>query len=348
MPAIEAELRLNFLPEHGLRPRRFLDELYRIVSRHPDYNRGAEPDFAPATPWWQVARHLLETFRRLVPEEFNLRLIHDDKGLNLQLYYQIDTEYQCYLADVAFLPHLKGRYRPLHDLTVSFLALLVERTAIGDWYQYLEQGIFHEWLSEQDHEEPEQDRKNILQYYSDPKGVPTLYHNLLHSKTERPRSTEELARRLKRLRSKDYPAPIQLLVEAIRDCLPVLDEPGISLAELAFPLSEEDIDQGGGWPVEPDEAIALVWNDHRILHLDEMRENHHYHIESQSNEYGFHPLGAIIDCRADEPYTIEKRLTEPFFKILSFLNRLDECGLEIKRHFHVAEGERRPETNTTI
>lgn len=331
-----------------MQPRRFLDELYRIVSRHPGYEAAQEPDLSPRTPWWQVGAHLITAFRRLVDPQFDLRITHDgERGLALQLHYAVETRYDFYLADVSFLPHLRRRYRPLHDLTVSFLATLLRRTAIGDWSQYLDQGIYHDWLSESDGEEsPDHDRKRILSYYGKKDGPPARYHDLLHP--GQVDTTDELARRLDRLRPARYPAPLRRLAAALRETLPLLDAPGssaegygpqadISLADIAYPLSQEELDERGSYPVQPDEYISLVWNDHRTLATDDMQANHHYHIESTGNEYGLWPLGGVIACRPDEPYEIRKRDHEAFDGILEFLCRLAEYGQEIKQLFGVTD-----------
>jgi len=337
IPAIETALRFEFLPEHGLRPRRFLDELYRIVSRHPGYDAAREPDLSPATPWWRVAAHLLVTFRRLTDPRFDLRIIHEEeKGVSLQLHYAIETRYDYYLADVSFLPHLRQHHRPLHDLTVRFLATLLRRTAIGDWREYLEQGIYHDWLSETDDEErSDRDRRALLSYYGKKEGLPSRYHDLLHP--ERIETPEELVRRLDRLRPGGYPAPLRSLMETMRDTLPLLDAADISLAALAYPLTQEELDEQGSYPVQPDEYIALVWNDHRTLTVDDIQQNHHYHIESTGNEYGLWPLGGVLICRPDEPYEIRKRDLDAFNGILESLCRFTEGGQEIKKLFGVTD-----------
>lgn len=279
---------------------------------------------------------LLTAFRQLVDPRFGLRLSHDpEKGLSLQLHYTIETRYDYYLADLSFLPYLRRGHRPLHDLTVSFLATLLHKTNIGDWSQYLEQGIYNDWLSEQDHEEPERDRAQLLSYYTDPKGLPARYYALLHP--ERHETPDELARHLERLRSGAYPAPLQRLTAALRETLPLLDAFDISLADIAYPLSEKELDEQGGYPVQPDEYISLVWNDHRTLLIDDMQQNHQYHIEGTANEYGFWPLGGVIVCRPDEPYEVRKRDHEAFDGILEFLCRLQEVSGEIKQLFGIVE-----------
>jgi len=307
------------------------------VSRHPGYNAAQEPDLSPATPWWRVGAHLLTAFRRLVAPRFDLRIVHDgEQGLALQLHYAVETRYDFYLADVSFLPHLRRRHRPLHDLTVSFLATLLRRTAIGDWREYLEQGVYHDWLSETEgEEETEHDRRRTLSYYGKKDGPPARYHDLLHP--VQVETTDELARRLDRLRPARYPAPLRRLAAALRDTLPLLDASDISLADLAYPLTQEELDERGSYPVQPDEYISLVWNDHRTLMVDDMQRNHHYHIESTGNEYGLWPLGGVITCRPDLPCEIRERDHAAFDGILEFLCRLAEYGQEIKQLFGVTD-----------
>ena len=307
------------------------------MSRHPGYDAAQEPDLSPATPWWRVAGLLITAFRRLVDSRFDLRMIHEkETGLSLQLHYAIDTHFDYYLADVSFLPHLRRRHRPLHDLTVRFLATLLRRTAIGDWSQYLPEGVYHDWLSEADDEErSDRDRRALLSYYGRKEGLPARYYDLLHP--ERIETTGELACRLDRLRPGSYPAPLRSLVEAMRDTLPLLDADDLSLADLAYPLTQEELDERGSYPVQPDEYISLVWNDHRTLMVDDMQRNHHYHIESTGNEYGLWPLGGVITCRPDLPCEIRERDHAAFDGILEFLCRLAEYGQEIKQLFGVTD-----------
>lgn len=330
MPALDFTLRFDFLPRHDLTPKAFLDELYRIVSRHPSYNRKNEPDFTPATPWWEVARYLIETFVRLLPEGFGARLLYEEDRLLLRAHYAVTLDYDIYMIDVSFLPFLKRRYRALHDFVTGFLATLLRRSAIGDWSEYVKGGNFYDWIDEQLLNEPDDQLQLVLDYYTDETQAPARYLKLLNGKTP---GTKELAARAGRLRLNSYPKPLRELAVTLSEYLPLLDAPGLSLSSNVHPVDEEY-----GYPVEPHEYISLVWTHPRYGDGDIMQESHYSHIESQGSEYGMRPIGKVIDCYADKPYRIGRQ-SGATQKLLQLLCELVRHSDAVKHHYGVLKNQ---------